>query len=336
MKNQTRSLWIGLVVFSLLMVPVLCSAAAPFYEKKTVSIVVGYGPGGGYDRMARLLAKHLPKYIPGKPNFIVENMPGADSMIAANHVFNIARPDGLTLGTFNRGLPFGQLLKAPGVKFDMLKYAWIGSAATEATVLAILTSLPYKTYDELVKSQQMVNLGSMGPSDSSGQFPMMLQEYTGLKLKMITYPSSSDCMLAIERKELDGRGGSFSSLKPFLDRGLVRSLVRGSVFDPEIEKLPVDEDLTTNKLGKTVMAMRSASDRIGRPYVMPPKTPPEALHIMREAFTKVGQDPELKADVSKMLMDYSYVNADETLKILNMLLSQPEEITKEFSKFVKF
>jgi len=335
MKRQVLVWVIGLLVLSVFVVPAFSSAAA-FYEKKTVSIVVGYGPGGGYDRMARLLAKHLPKYIPGNPNFIVENMPGADSMIAANHIFNIAKPDGLTLGTFNRGLPVGQLLKAPGVKFDMTKFSWIGSAAAEATVLAILASMPYKTYDELVKSKQMVNLGSMGPSDSSGQFPMMLQEYTGLSLKMIIYPSSSDCMLAVERKELDGRGGSFSSLKPFIDRGLVRCLVRGSVFEPEIQKMPVDEDLTSNKMGKTVMAMRSATDRIGRPYVMPPKTPPEAVNIMREAFVKLGNDAELKADATKMMMDYNYTNADEALKVMNYLLSQPEEITKEFSKFVKF
>jgi tripartite-type tricarboxylate transporter receptor subunit TctC len=335
MKKQALCLLIGVWTLSVILLPAL-SSAAPVYENKTVTIVVGYGPGGGYDRMARLLAKHLPKYIPGKPNFVVENMPGADSMIAANHIFNIVKPDGLTLGTFNRGIPIGQLLKAPGVKFDITKFSWIGSAATEATVLATLTSLPYKTYDELVKSKQLVNLGSMGPSDSSGQFPMMLQEYAGLNLKMIIYPSSSDCMLAVERKELDGRGGSYSSLKPFVDRGLVRCLVRGSVSDPEIDNLPMDEDLTTNKMGKTVMAMRSSTDRIGRPYVMPPKTPAEAVNIMREAFEKVATDPELKADATKMLMDVKYVNAEETLKILNTLLSQPEEIVKEFAKFVKF
>ncbi len=337
MKRCARYIPVFCLVISFFLFSSLAlGAPAPYYERKVVTITVGYGPGGGYDRMARLLAKHLPKHIPGKPSVIVENMPGADSMIAANHLYNIAKPDGLTIGTFNRGVPFAQLLKAPGAKFDMTKYSWIGSAATEATALSILTSLPYKTYDELQKSKKLIHLGSMGPADSSGQFPMMLQEYTGLNMKMIIYPSSADCMLAVERKELDGRGGSYSSLKPFIDRGLVRVLVRGSVSDPGIANLPVDEDLATNKMGKTVMAMRSASDLIGRPYVAPPKTPPEIMSILRDAFYKAANDPEVKVEATKMMMDVNYVPAEEALKIVKNVLSQPEEIVKEFSKFVKF
>jgi tripartite-type tricarboxylate transporter receptor subunit TctC len=327
-----------LVAFFILTIPVSPKEllAASYYEGKVINIIVGYSPGGGYDRIARLLAKHLPKYIPGKPGVIVENMPGADSMIAANYIFNIAKPDGLTIGTFNRGLPFAQLLKAPGVKYDLTKFSWIGSAASEATALSILSSLPYKTFDELLKAKSPIYLGSMGPSDSSGQFPMTLKEYLGLNMKMIIYPSSSDCMLAVERKELDGRGGSYSSLKPFVDRGLVRCLVRGRVSEPDIAQLPVDEDLAKDKTAKTIMAMRSAPDRVGRPYVAPPKTPPEVMNILRDAFAKVANDPELKADATKMMMDVNYVSADETLKIVNDVLNQPSDIAKEFSKFVKF
>lgn len=310
--------------------------AAAFYEGKVITIVVGYGPGGGYDRMARLLAKHLPKHIPGNPFIIVENMPGADSMIAANHLYNIAKPDGFTIGTFNRGLPFAQLLKAKGVKYDMSKFEWIGSAGSEATVIAIHSSLPYKTFAELLKSDKPIILGSMGPADSSGQLPTILQEFAGLKMNMIVYPSSSDAMLAIERKEIDGRGGSYSSLKPFVDRGLIRCLVRGNVSEPEIDQLPVDEDFAPNKTAKTVMAMRSAPDKVGRPYVAPPNTPPEALKILREAFAKAAKDPELQEDCAKQKMDVNYVNNGESLKIINDILGQPDDIARELSKFMKF
>jgi len=310
--------------------------AATNYKGKVITIVVGYGPGGGYDRTARLIAKHLPRFVPGNPAVIVENQPGADSMIAANYIYNVAKPDGLTIGTFNRGLPYAQLLKVSGVKYDIMKFAWIGSAASEATVLAIQSSLPYKTFAELQASKTRVNLGSMGPSDSSGQFPVMLREYAGLNVKMIIYPSSSDAMLAVERKELDGRGGSYSSVKPFIDRGVVRVLVRGRVSQPGLEKMPVDEDLALDKKGKAVMAMRSATDMIGRPYVAPPKTPPETMKILQDAFAKMLSDPQVKADAQKLLMDVNYVAPAETLKIIQELFNQPQDIIQEFAKIVKF
>ena len=126
----------------------IVAAPAPF-EGKVITIVVGYAPGGGYDRMSRLLAKHLPKHIPGKPVITVENRPGASSMIAANHIFNRAQSDGLTIGTFNRGLPFAQLTKLEGLRLDLRKFAWIGSAAVESSVFAIRSDLPYKTYNDL-------------------------------------------------------------------------------------------------------------------------------------------------------------------------------------------
>ncbi|MDI7258909.1 MAG: tripartite tricarboxylate transporter substrate-binding protein [Thermodesulfobacteriota bacterium] len=309
--------------------------SAPYYEGKRMTIIVGYGPGGGYDRMARLLAKHLPKHIPGKPTIIVENMPGADSMIAANHLYNIAKPDGLTIGTFSRGLPFAQLTKVEGVKFDLTKYSWIGSSAVEAIILVIRADLPYKTFNDLLKIMEPIHLGGTGAADPINYFPALLKEFLGLKMKMVTYPSSAEVMLALERKEVDGRAGSYSSLKPFIERGLVRPLIRGRVSEPGIETLQVNEELTTDEKGKTMMAMLSTVDRIGRPYVAPPGTPVEIITILREAFAKVAKDPELKEDAKKNKMDIEYVPAEECLKVLNYLLNQPKDIITEFGKYIK-
>ena len=191
----------------------LSAAPAPYFKDKTITIVVGYGPGGGYDRMARILAKHLPRHIPGNPVVLVESMPGADSIIAANHLYNKAKPDGLTLGTFNRGLIYAQLLNAQGVRFDLTKFAWIGSPAVEATVLTVRTDLPYKNFTDVTKAPSPVIMGSTGPADSTGQLPLLLKEFFNIKMKMVNYPSSSDVMLAIERKEIDGKGASYSSIK---------------------------------------------------------------------------------------------------------------------------
>ena len=127
--------------------------AAPYYEGKKITMVVGFGVGGGYDRVSRVIAKHLPKYIPGKPVILIENVPGASSMIAANRIYNLEKPDGSAIGTINRGLPFAQLTKVEGARFDLLKYSWIGSMAVESTILGIRSDLPYKTFDQLLKSK---------------------------------------------------------------------------------------------------------------------------------------------------------------------------------------
>ena len=325
-----------LLLSALILVGSTLAAPVPYYKGKIITIIVGYGPGGGYDRMARLLAKHLPKYIPGNPTVLVENMPGADSMISVNHLFRIARPDGLTLGTFNRGMVYAQLLNAKGVRFDLNKFAWIGSSAVEATVLTLRTDLPYKTFSDVMKAKSTIVLGTTGPADSSGQFPVLLKEFFNLNLKMISYPSSADAMLAVERKELDGRGASYSSIKPFIDRGLVRPVIRGKVAEKGIENLPVDEDLATDKRAKTLLWMRSAPDRIGRPYVAPPGTPAEALQALREAFDKVAKDPAMQKDAEMNTMSVEYTGPDQTLKIIRELLAQPPDIVKEFGKFIKF
>lgn len=336
MKRQII-LWMFIVFFVLgIFIFPNAPQAAPYYEGKVIKIIVGFTPGGGYDRMARLLAKHLPKYIPGKPTIIIENLPGASSIIAANYLYNIAKPDGLTIGTFIQTLPFAQIIKVEGVKFDITKYSWIGSSAVEGTVLTIRTDLPYKTFEDLQKAKDPIPLACSGVATIDYQFPLLLQGFLGLNLKMVVYVSSAEAMLAVEKKEADGRSGSYSSLKPFIERGLVRPVIRGRVSRPGIENLPVNEDLTTDKKGKAIMAMFATSDLIGRPYVAPPRTPIEVMNILRDAFSKVAKDQELKEESKKLMMDVEYTPAEEILKIINFAFNQPEDIVKEFSKYVKF
>ena len=307
------------------------------YAGKTVTIIVGYKAGGGYDATARLLARHLPKHIPGKPTIIVQNMPGANSMIAANHVYNVAKPDGLTIGTFNRNLPIAQLTKVDGVKFDMTKFAWIGSAASECTILAIRSDLPYKSVEDLKKAKQPLVIGATGPGANTYDFPLLLKEFLGLNFKIVSgYSSSADIMLAIERKESDARAGSYTSIRPFIDRGLVRPILRARAEEPGVEKLPVDEDLAPNARAKAIMALRSAPEIVGRPYVMHPNTSVEHLKIMREAFAKAIEDKELVAEATKAKMDLNYVGADVAVKVMKEMLAQPKDIVDEFSKYIKF
>src|SRR5436305_13818748 len=229
----------------------LAAAAQPNFSGKTVTLIVGYKPGGGYDATARMLARHLPQHIPGKPTVIVQNMPGGNSIIAANHIYNVAKPDGLTIGTFNRNLPIAQLTRVAGVKFDITKFAWIGSAANEATILAIRSDLPYKTFDELRKAKEPVVIGSTGPGANTYDFPLLLKDLLGLKLKIVSgYSSSADIMLAVERKEVDGRARSYTSLKTCIDRKLVRPIVRARSMESGLEQLPVDESFAPTPRAK--------------------------------------------------------------------------------------
>jgi tripartite-type tricarboxylate transporter receptor subunit TctC len=313
------------------------AAGAQYYAGKTVTIIVGYKTGGGYDATARLLARHLPKHIPGKPTVIVQNMPGANSIIAANHVYNVAKPDGLTVATFNRNLPIAQLTGVQGVKFDMTRFAWVGSAASESTILAIRTDLPYKTFEDLKRADKEIVIGATGPGANTYDFPLLLKELLGVKIKLVSgYPSSSDIMLAVERKEVDGRAGSYSSILRFIERGLVRPVLRARAVEAGIENLPVDETLAPNPRARAIMALRSAPEVIGRPYVMHPDTPAEHVRTMREAFASAIKDKELVADGKKSKMELDYVGGDEAVKVMKEVLSQPKDIVDEFSKYIKF
>jgi tripartite-type tricarboxylate transporter receptor subunit TctC len=309
--------------------------AAPYYEGKRITIIVGTNPGGGYDQTARFVAKYLPRYIPGKPTVIVENMPGAGHMIAANHVYNLAKPDGLTIGTFNRALPFAQLTKAEGVRFDFRKYSWIGSPTVDPTVFFIRSDLPIQNVEDLKKTKE-IPVGTEGLGTTSHHFSLLLKNFVGINFKLVVYTSGSDARLAVERKEVDGRIGSYSQEKRYVERGLFRPLIRGRVSLPEIETLVVNEDLTTDPKGKTIMGMLSSVDRAARPYVAPPGTPAEVMNILREALAKITEDPEAREEAKKLSMDLQFVSPAECAKVLDYLFGQPEDIVKEFRRFITF
>src|SRR5881394_1900322 len=328
------------LVGALAMVPPLLSlsaAAQPNFAGKTVTIIVGYKPGGGYDGTARMLARHLPQHLPGKPTVIVQNMPGGNSIIGANHMYNVAKPDGLTIGTFNRNLPIAQLTGVQGVKFDITKFQWVGSAANETTILAIRNDLPYKTFEELRKAKENVIIGSTGPGANTHDFPLLLKDLLGVNLKIVSgYSSSADIMLAVERKEVDGRAGSYTSLRQFIDRGLVRPLIRARSTEPGLEQLPVDESFAPTPRAKAIMALRSAPEVIARPYVLPPNRPTDIVKVYRDAFAATIKDPALVAESQKAQFDLDYTPGDQAMKVLKEVLSQPKDIVDEFSKYVKF
>ncbi|MDP2643394.1 MAG: tripartite tricarboxylate transporter substrate-binding protein [Desulfobacterales bacterium] len=335
MKRQTLCLLAAFLVFFSL-IQVNSSLAAPYFQGKRITLIVGFAPGGGYDRMARLLARYLPEHIPGKPRFIVKNIPGGSSMIAANRLYNIEKPDGFTIGTINRGLPLAQLLKVDGVEFDLRKFSWLGSTSVDTNVLCVRADLPYQTFEEFKKAGKTLFMAAGGPMTSSSQFGVLLKEFLNLDIKIVTYTNMANALLAVERKEADGVPSTYSSLLPMINRGVLRPLIRSQNSAAGIENLPVDENLAATERGKTFLGMRAATDNFGRPYVAPPGVPGDVLQILRDGLQNVSKDPKFLKAAEKAMMEIQFVSHEKVMKGINYLLNQPDDIVTEFSKYIKF
>ena len=179
------------------------SAQTPFYQGKTITMVVASTTGGGYDLWARLMARHIVKYIPGHPSIVVQNMPGAGNIIGANYVYGVAKPDGLTLGAVNPALYFDQLVGRPEVKFDWTKFNWIGSPEKNDIVHYIRADAPFKTIDDLRNAKEPAKCGSTGTGSTGHYIPRLLEETLGIKTQIVSgYPGAPDIELAIERSEV--------------------------------------------------------------------------------------------------------------------------------------
>jgi Uncharacterized protein conserved in bacteria len=253
-----------------------------------------------------------------------------------HNVFNVAKPDGLTILASNPNVAIAQLSKVEQVRFDVNKFQWLGSSGADGVMFSIRSDLPYKSVDELKKSDKELVAGTTGPGSNAHDFPLLLKEFAGLKLKLVSgYPSNSDVLLAIERKEVDSWSALATTIKLGADRGAVRPLVRGRVALPGFEKLPIDEDLATSALGKSLMAIKSIPGAIGRAFAVAPGTPADRLTILRDAFAKAIKDPELIAEAKKAKIEMNFISAEQVMKDFNMLMNQTPETLKEMGKYIK-
>jgi tripartite-type tricarboxylate transporter receptor subunit TctC len=311
------------------------SGQANFYEGKTISVVIG-AKSGSLEIAAQIVAHHLGKHIPGKPTVIVQHMAGAAHLLATNNVFNIAKPDGLTILASNPNVAIAQLSKVEQARFDVRKFLWLGSSGADGVMFSVRSDLPYKTVEDLRRADKEIVAGTTGPGSNAHDFPLLLKEFAGFKLKLVAgYPANSDVLLAVERKEVDSWSALATTIKLAADRGVVRPLVRGRVAPPGFEKLPVDEDLATSQLGKSLMAIKSLPLAIGRAFAAPPATPADRVAILRDAFAKAIKDPELLAEAKKAKIDMHLIGHEQVQKDFAALLNQTPETLKEMGKYIK-
>jgi tripartite-type tricarboxylate transporter receptor subunit TctC len=236
----------------------------------------------------------------------------------------------------NPNVAVAQLSKVEQVRFDIRKFYWLGSSGADGVAFSIRSDLPYKTFDELRKADRELIAGTTGPGSNAHDFPLLLKEFAGLKLKLVSgYPANSDVLLAVERKEVDSWSALATTIKLAADRGVVRPLVRGRVATPGFENLPVDEDLATDPVGKSLMQIKAIPMAIGRAFGVAPGTPADRVATLREAFAKALADPELAAEGKKAKIRFSHISHDQVMKDFTALLNQTPETLKVMGKYIK-
>lgn len=320
--------------------------AADFYRGKTMTIVVGYGAGGGFDSTARVLAKHLGSHIPGNPNIVVENMDGAGSLIAANHLYNVAKPDGLTIGTFNEQQVLNQTIGMDGVQFDARKFSWIGSALKNTTACTIRADSPYKKAEDFLrKDLPPLLLGGTAPGANTDDFPKLLAALFGTNLRLVSgYRGTADIRLATESREVDGMCWSWESLqataKHWLDTDFITlPIYQAQERHPKLEERFPNarraEDLVADEQTKKLIRAANAPGDISKPFVGPPGIPADRLKALQDAFTATMQDPAFLTDTEQARLEIDSNSGEKTAQIVNEILSLPPDLAKRLTEIRK-
>ena len=311
-----------------------------------ITIVVGTKAGDVYDLYPRLLAEFLPKYIPGNPNVIIQNVAGAAGLIATNQVYNIAKPDGLTLGAIYPALYFEQLSKRPEVKFDWQKFLWIGSPVSSNSLMYMRADTPYRSIEEVRTATTPPKCGATGVTSSAYYMPKMMEEAIGTKFEVVAgYVAGQDIDLAVERGEVQCRAftvNAYFAREPFITwrkKGFVRVLYQtGSKRDARLKDVPLFNELMdkyktpdpVRRLAKVVLA----SDEFGRPIVFPPGVPADRVKMIRDAFNKAIADPALLAEAEKRRLDIDPASGDELQSLAKEVMTTPPEIVERVKKLI--
>jgi tripartite-type tricarboxylate transporter receptor subunit TctC len=320
--------------------------AEDFYKGKTITILAGTGAGNVYDLYARLFARHMGKYIPGNPDIIVQNMPGAASMIAANHLANVTKPDGLTIGALFPALYFDQIIERPEVKFDWSKFIWLGSPVKSEHLFYMRADAPYKSIHDIVKTSSPPKCGATGTASTAYYVPKLLDQVIGTNFEVILgYKTGTDIDLAVERGEVICRAftiTAFFAREPFftwMKKKFVRILVQSSkTRDKRIPDVPTIYELMdqykTDEAGRRLANLVLAGGEFGRPYVLPPNTPADKVKIIRDAFAKTIQDEAAVADAKQKKPEIDPSTAEELEALAKEVVSQTPDIVARVKKLL--
>ena len=321
-------------------------AQTPFYQGKTIQIIVGAKAGDTYDLYPRLVAEFMTKHIPGNPNIIIQNVAGAAGLIGTNQVYNLAKPDGLTLGAIYPALYFEQLAKRPEAKFDWTKFIWIGSTVSSNSHMYMRADTPFKTIEDVRTAATPPKCGATGVTSSAYYMPKLLEEAIGTKFEIVSgYVAGSDIDLAVERGEVQCRAftiNAFFSREPFITwrkKNFVRVLYQsGTKRDARLKEVPtmyeiMDRYKTADPVRKLAKVILIASD-LGRPIVAPPGVPADRLKIIREAFNKTVNDPAFLADAEKRKLEIDPSTSEEMESLAKDAMATPPDVVDRMKKIL--
>jgi len=318
--NMFKTALAGAVALAALAAPARAQDGAAFYNGKTVSYIVATAPGGGYDSYGRLVAEFMQKYLPGS-TFVVRNMPGAGHLIGTNALY-ASKPDGLTLGTFNTGLIYNQLVANEGVKFDLNKFSWIGKAASDARVFAISAQSPIKTWQDFVASREPVNFSTAGVGSASYVETVILTKALKLPIRIQTGYNGSDDQLAMRRGEIVGSIASRSSYDQFVKNGFGRYIAQIGGNDADTPQL---KTLVKDPGGLELLALIESTSEIARLTAAPPAVPAPQVAALRAAYKQAMEDKELQARAEKLERPVEPLYGDEIAKMIAAALKQSPE-----------
>jgi tripartite-type tricarboxylate transporter receptor subunit TctC len=320
MYKQFLSLLIAITI-CLTLTPGILLAVAPYYEGKTIRIIVGFSAGGGFDLYARVIARHMGKHIPGNPTIIVENMTGAGSLISANYVYKVAKPDGLTIGNFNGGLFLNQVMEQPGIEFDARKFEYIGAAVTEECAYAFTKASGITSIEKWMASKTPVKMGGSAPGTAPDNMIRIAKSVLSLPTQIITgYKGTADIRLAAESGEIAGSAWSWYSMRvawrKALEAGDVVVVMQGAPKPfPDLPNIPLAINLAkADEARQLIEAGIHNPNLFTRALVLPPGTPKERMQILVKAFQETLKDREFLAETEKGKLDLNPVTGEELEK----------------------
>lgn len=312
------------------------SLAQDSYQGKTIRIIVGLGAGGGFDTYARAIVRHYGKHIPGNPTVIVENMPGAGSMISANHLFKVAKPDGLTIGHFLGGLFFNQLFGLPGIEFDARKFEYLGAAVPDSPVCILSKATGVDSMESWVRAKTPVKMAGNAPGGVTDDVPKILRAAIGLPVQVVSgYKGTSDMRLAVEGGEVGGICMGWDSARGTWRKGLQSGDAKVIVQarrtpHRELADVPLAISYAKSEEARELISVGIHSRAIMyRPYVMPPNTPEKVVDLHRKAFMATLQDPAFLADAKKANLDVDPITGEQLEKeVTGMFAIKPGVVQK--------
>jgi len=320
-------------------VPAMAQNEPDFYAGKNLQVVIGVSAGGGYDTWGRLVARHIVRKLPGNPTAVPQNMPGAGSITAGNHIFNAAARDGTVIGILNRDAPLAPLTGSAAARFDATRFSWIGTPTVETNVCFVSSKASVRSIEDISKRE--VILGAVGPGSGSYNYPKALAGLLDLKIKLISgFPGSTDVLLAMERGEVDGMCESLDSVesrKPgAIKAKQLHVLFQGGMEpSPELPGVPFIRDFARNEEERQAIKLLYAGQGLGRPFIAPPDLVTGRLATLRKAFDETMKDAEFLAEAKKLRLDVEPRTGAELEVLVKELYAAPKELMRRLSDLVR-